>query len=325
MPRYRTIAASALLLLVTAACNRGDGLGVGEVTEAIASETPTYAATATGTAVANATPELAPSNPEFEERPLTDLSRAVIDYIEEREGDVAVAVLVLSALAPSESIIYTWRGDERFRLASIMKVPIMLSVMTEAVEAGRDLTDEQLALMTAMITISDNDSADFFWQELGGGRSVEHYLHSIGIREIFADRTDDWGNSLGTAFEIAGLFGLIGFGEILDEEMRSLALELLQRVHPDQSWGVTTAENHQGPGSVIGLKNGWYPDRAGWRVHSGALILPANGHQAYAIVVLTARQPSKEYGIETIEEVARLLHVELHSELVPLVPPAQSF
>ncbi len=238
MKRYRIIAVGIFILLGSAACQAKDGIDPEKRADAANSVVAGAPVSPTATPASTATPDFVPGSIEFQERPITDLSRAVVDYIEGREGEVAVAVLVPSTLGPSESVIYTWRGDERFRLASIMKVPIMLAVMAEAVEAGEDLTDEQLTLMTAMITVSDNDSTDIFWQELGGGRSVENYLHSIGIHEIFGDRTDDWGSSLGTAYEVASLFGLIGFGTggLLDEEMRLIALGLLQQVHPDQAW-----------------------------------------------------------------------------------------
>ncbi len=322
MRHYRIIGAGLLLLLGVAACRAEDGRDLG------ATETIVSPVAATATFAATGTPEVVLAEPELEEPSIRELSDAVVDYIEGREGDVAVAVLVSFTPGSSGTVIYSWRGDERFRLASITKVPIMLAVMAGAVESGRDLSDEELALMTAMITVSDNDSASVLWQEIGGGPAVERYLLSIGIEEIFGDRTDDWGSSLGTATAVARLFGMLGSAPsagLLSSEMRTLALDLLQGVDPAQSWGVTQAESHTGLGAIVGLKNGWFPESIGWRVHSAALILPRDGHQAYAIAVLTSRQPSKEYGIETIEEVARLLHAELHSKLIPGAPPAQAF
>ena len=323
MRRHHIVAVVVLFLLGTAACAGSEIKKDRDEPGQAAGGGATQAATVAAAPSTSLTPLQGSAEPT--ERSISDLSDTVVNYIEGREGQVAVAVL-LPETATHGSVIYTLRGTDRFRLASIVKVPIMLAVMAQAIEDQRDLTETELMLLTLMIRVSDNESASIFWEELGGGPAVEDYLLSIGIEEIFGHRSEDWGSSLGTAYEVAVLFGLIGFGSvILDQEMRGLALELLQDIHPEQSWGVTAADADAESGSIVSLKNGWYPDSIGWRVHSAAVIEPADGSQAYAIVVLTAAQPTKEYGIETIEEVARLIHAELRTQREPSPPPAQGF
>ena len=125
--------------------------------------------------------------------------------------------------------------------------------------------------------------------------------------------TDQWGASRASAKAAALIFAGIAFSDNLTPEHRRLALELLSNVVPDQRWGITAGTPDQPPeGTIIGLKDGWYPAGYGWWVNSAGVIIPANQKPAYAIAVLTRGQPSWEYGIATIEGVAEAVHAGLH-------------
>lgn len=244
----------------------------------------------------------------FQERPLEELSPDAQAFLEGRSGKWGVAVVV-----PSQKTIYTYNGDELSPMASVAKVAIMLTTMDRAISEGRDLTDRELRLLRPMITQSDNDAADILWSDLGGGSAVEAYLRSIGITDIVPNQSDAWGASRASAKAVALLLADVAFGDILDQPMRDLAMELLSDVIPSQRWGVTAGTASEPPaGTVIGVKDGWYPAKYAWWVNSTGMLIPADGRPPYTIAVLSRGQPSMEYGIATIEGVAQPVHDALH-------------
>ena len=59
------------------------------------------------------------------------------------------------------------------------------------------------------------------------------------------------------------------------------------------------------------MKNGWLPDGTGWHVNSiGAF---TGKGENYVIAVLTDDNPSEQYGIDTIQAVAWVVHRELNA------------
>jgi hypothetical protein len=111
---------------------------------------------------------------------------------------------------------------------------------------------------------------------------------------------------------LALLLAKLELGEILNPALRSLAIDLLQSVDPSQQWGITAPVSDQGlDGAEVALKNGWWWVESGWWVNSAGIVVPDDGTPAYAIAILTSEQPSWSYGIETIEEVAAMIHQHL--------------
>ena len=248
------------------------------------------------------------SSSQLVERPLAELSADAQRFLEGREGRWGVAVVV-----PGQKTIYTANGDQLMSMASVAKVAVMITVMDRAIKGNRRVTDRELQLMHPMITTSDNDATTSLWNDLGGGTTVEAYLRSIGITDIVPNSADAWGASRASAKAVAMLFAKLAFGEILDQTNRELALELLAGIIPSQQWGITAGiPEERPPGTIIGLKDGWYPAGYGWWVNSAGMLIPGDEHPAYTIAVLTRGQPSWEYGIATIEGVAERVHATLH-------------
>lgn len=262
--------------------------------------------------VASGPESLAKSRPteEFDVRPLAELAPEAVDYLVTRRGSAGVAVVV-----PSRAAIYSWNGDTQFHMASVAKVAIMLTLMSQAVSEGRQPTTDELAYLRPMITVSDNTTASILWSLIGGGDAVELYLHSVGLAEITPNRDSCWGASYSSAEAAALLFAKLALGEILDEDMRQIALSLLQEVDPSQTWGVISAAPGERPeGSIVAVKDGWYPADCGWWVNTAGMLWPANDKPAYTMAVLTGEQPTWDYGIETIEALGQMVHVRLHGD-----------
>jgi hypothetical protein len=84
----------------------------------------------------------------------------------------------------------------------------------------------------------------------------------------------------------------------------------MEHVVREQRWGVSAGV---APKATLALKNGWLPlaDAARWRVNSIGLI--RGEHRNYVVAVLTDHNPSMQYGIDTIQQISRMLWKRLGS------------
>jgi hypothetical protein len=298
------LVAAALLIAAVVGPGCGGAAHNGGTATATVVEEPRTAQTPTPVSTTVSVPALS----SLLELPLSALSPEAARYLEGRRGPVGVAVVV-----PSRGAVYTWNGHEMLHMASVAKVGIMLTLMDQAMKQGRDLTEAEIAMLTPMITVSDNASATQLWNQVGGGQGAEDYFRSIGLTEINPNKESCWGASYASAHDVAMLFAKLAFGEVLDERLRAVAIGLLQAVDPSQTWGVTAAAPEDRPeGTIVGVKDGWYPADCGWWVNSAGMIVPADDKPAYTIAVLTGEQVTWEYGIETIETVGSFVHAALH-------------
>ncbi len=195
-------------------------------------------------------------------------------------------------------------------MASVAKVPIMLTVLNQVDWAGRSPNDYERELLRQMITVSDNIDAYALWDAIGGADEVAEYLSSIGIDGIVPN-AQYWGESRALAVDVAETFAMLVKGAILSESSTAVALQLLEGVHEAQGWGVPSGAITDPAVTAVGVKNGWFPAADGWRVNSVGYVLSEESELAYAIAVLSNEQPSLEYGIETIERLSQILHPAL--------------
>ncbi len=107
---------------------------------------------------------------------------------------------------------------------------------------------------------------------------------------------------------------------MLTTASRVYAKYLMAHVTAAQRWGTPAGA----PKSVIvHVKNGWLPfPGSDWIINSlGAF---TNAHRAYLITMLTYDNPSMDYGIDTIENVAEVIHHHLnpgkHADVARSVP-----
>lgn len=218
----------------------------------------------------------------------------------------------VAVLVPGQATVYTYKGDDAFHMASIIKVVVMMATMDRAQEEQRRLTATELDLVEPMIVWSDNDAADWLWWDLGGGPALETYLQKIGVTGIVPDAVGYWGDSLATPKAISLLLAKLLWGDVLNAENRALALELMGNVDPEQRWGVVGPLPGSGdPDWHVGVKDGWYPDEDGWEVNSAGFVAPATGTRGYTIAVLSSEQETFEDGVAQIEQIAGWVHQAL--------------
>ena len=204
--------------------------------------------------------------------------------------------------------------DAQLELASAVKVLIALAVLDAAQRENRYVDRFELSLLWPMITLSDNDSATRLWDQIGGGPGLANYPASIGATGISPYDGPYWGTSTASANSLATVVARAAFGDLQNSEHRKLFLNLLESVTPSQRWGISAAaEGEGGSGDLVGLKNGWYPADAGWRVNSVGFVVSNDGLRYYTIAILTNSQANWDYGIATIEGVAERVHSAIGS------------
>lgn len=200
-------------------------------------------------------------------------------------------------------------ADWQNQTASVIKVMIAGTLLRMTrVEQNRFLTPEEDADAIKMITESDDAAASRLWVKVGMGR-LNEFVRLTGMNATVL-RTDGWwGRSLFTANDqLKMLRTLDRPNDVLPDRCRTYILDLMAKVVPDQRWGTPAGA----PSAVkVYVKNGWMSrgDENAWYINSDGLFTGANHH--YGMSVLTVKNQSMPYGIETVERVARAVHRHL--------------
>ena len=115
-----------------------------------------------------------------------------------------------------------------------------------------------------------------------------------------------WGLTTTTAADqLVLLRKLIEPSSLLTSAERSYALSLMENVTPSQRWGVSGGVPQQ---VTVALKNGWLPlngSGTDWQINSVGWI--SGQGRDYLMAVLTTGNPTEQYGIDTIDQVASIV------------------
>ncbi|WP_128378765.1 serine hydrolase [Streptomyces cavernae] len=199
------------------------------------------------------------------------------------------------------------RATTAYDSASVVKVTVLATLLWDARKHNRYLTQREQNLATAMITKSDNDATTALWRQLGVTK-VRQFLAAAGMTQTRPGANGYWGLTQITVRDEQKLLGLItARNSVLSDNSRAYIMKLMNRVVASQRWGTPAGA----PSSVkVYVKNGWLPRAThGWRVHSvGAF--QGGGHDYY-ITVLTQGNSTMNYGVTTIQNVARAIHKDL--------------
>ncbi|MFF8585927.1 serine hydrolase [Streptomyces althioticus] len=190
----------------------------------------------------------------------------------------------------------TYASDEGvFVTASVVKVDILAALLLAARDAGRELTAAERAHAEAMIERSDNDAATALWQVVGRAAGLDAANARLGLARTVADAR--WGLTRTTAADRVTLLR-----RIVAPDGAAYVRELMERVVPEQAWGVPALAD---PGTRWAVKNGWLPrDATGlWVVNSTGYV--TSGGRAYAVAVLSDGHASMAEGVARVEAAAR--------------------
>jgi beta-lactamase class A len=229
-------------------------------------------------------------------------------YVSTRAGTVTAAVYDIRTGQ-------TWQlGLGRAQAeASVVKLDVLETLLAERGHGGADLSASDHALTEQMIEDSDNAAATSLWYEAGGATGISSFNRQAGLTATSPSSCvvcsgfalPGWGLSTTTPTDqITLLRQLVGPSEVLTDSARDFALSLMENVTPSQRWGVSGGVPAQ---VTVALKNGWLPlegTDADWQINSIGWI--SGGGRDYLMAVLTTGNPSKQYGIDTIDRLAAM-------------------
>jgi beta-lactamase class A len=209
------------------------------------------------------------------------------------------------------------RASSAFDSASVVKATVLATLLWDAKKHNRYLTDRETQLATAMITKSDNDATTTLWRQLGVTK-VKGFLTAAGMTQTVPGANGYWGLTQITVRDEQKLLALVtAKNTVLSDNSRAYILKLMGQVISSQRWGTPAGA----PSSVsVHVKNGWLSRSThGWRVHSIGTFNGA-GHD-YMISVLTHGNSTMNYGVATIQGVAKVIH----KDLVPVTTSTQLY
>jgi beta-lactamase class A len=204
-----------------------------------------------------------------------------------------------------------YNGSQHFDSASIVKAIIMAALLRWHQETNTALSSWEKSEATLMITQSDNDAATALWDELGMD-NLQHFLNLAGMGETQLGQDGEWGLTQVTAHDEMLLLELLTApNSVLDASSRSYQLGLMAQVTNWEAWGVTAGTPS---GVAWHVKNGWLPDATGWHINSiGTFSGPGKDYMIAVLSDNTDMNDDEQYGINTIEDVARLVQGDLNN------------
>jgi beta-lactamase class A len=246
------------------------------------------------------------SAPPTAPRRLDPLTGAAASYISERTGTVLAAVYDVQTGQ-------TWHlGEGRPQpAASVVKLDILETLLAQR-SSGLSAADRSLAQL--MIEDSDNDAATSLWYAAGGTAGLQAYNEAAGLTgttpsscvECTGFAWPGWGLTTTVPDDqLTLLKELIEPDALLTAAERDYALSLLENVTPSQRWGVSGGVPAQ---VTVALKNGWLPLDAAdtdWQINSVGWI-DGDGSD-YLIAMLSTGNPTEQYGIDTINQLAGIV------------------
>jgi hypothetical protein len=237
------------------------------------------------------------------------LGPAAASYVSTRDGVVLAAVYDLRTGQ-------TWhfgRGQPQDE-ASVVKLDVLETLLAERGRIGIELSAGDRALAVQMIEDSDDDAATSLWDEVGGASGIRSFNTSAGLADTVPSSCVNcpgfpwpgWG--LTTTIpgdQLTLLRTLVEPNSLLTNAERNYALSLMENVTPGQRWGVSGGVPAQ---ATVALKNGWLPLNSAnnnWQINSVGWI--SGGGRDYLIAVLTTGNPTEQYGIDTIDQLAAMV------------------
>jgi len=274
--------------------------GAAAATEADSTSGPSAAATAATTSSPAPRPAASHHDP---------LGSAAASYVSSRDGVVLAAVYDLRTGQ-------TWQfgqGQPQDE-ASVVKLDVLETLLAERGRGVTELSAGDRTLAEQMIEDSDNDAATSLWDEVGGAGGIRSFNTSAGLADTVPSSCVNcpgfpwpgWG--LTTTIpgdQLTLLRTLVEPNSLLTNPERSYALSLMENVTPDQRWGVSGGVPAQ---ATVALKNGWLPLNSAnnnWQINSVGWI--SGSGRDYLIAVLTTGNPTEQYGIDTIDQLAAMV------------------
>jgi beta-lactamase class A len=237
------------------------------------------------------------------------LAAAATSYLATRTGTVLAAVYDIAT-----GQMWSLGQGQPQAEASIVKVNILEALLAELHHHHTGLSEGDRSLARQMIEDSDNSAATSLWTAVGGADGIRSFNAAVGLAHTSPSLCVDcpgfpwpgWGLSTTTpADQIALLRELVKPNALLTSADRSYALRLMENVTDLQRWGVSGGVP---PQATVALKNGWLPlddSDNDWQINSVGWV--SGSGRNYLMAVLTTGNPTEQYGIDTISQLAALV------------------
>jgi hypothetical protein len=228
---------------------------------------------------------------------------AVQDYLATRPGTTGVVL-------HDQQTGAVWHNDHATDptwTASTIKLAMVVDLLTRDHKGEITLTDDDRALIQAMLHSSDDDAADTLWYRYAGDDHMtfnenfaQYGLTSLEPQKGYTDFYPYWGFQKCTPEDLDRLIHYVLTD--LPEPDRAYLLGEMRAVAPNQQWGVWGA----GPAAAPGNKNGWSEEDTGWVMNSIGFVGPG---ERYTLAEMNNLAGEGDYdaGRETVTHVAELL------------------
>ena len=229
------------------------------------------------------------------------LDEELAEYLASFGPTLGVAVLDVT-----RGTTYAYNATRSYYAASSMKVPIMLTLLSQIEDLGRQPTGYELSLLKWMIENSNNKSADELYEEIGAEKGIRAFMTSISVSGLSASpKENGWGYSRITPAAMAALMKRLHDGTILNASDRALALRYMSTIENGQRTGVGDSSP---AGATIAMKDGWIDvhDAAGPYVVNSSGIVTV-GCETYIVAIYTDRDPTYTAGFKIVRQVARMV------------------
>jgi beta-lactamase class A len=267
--------------------------GFSTVTVGADSTTTTVATTTTTTTVSPSTTTTLPVKAHLED-PFNE--RSIARYLRSRSDDVTAALYDVRT-----GKTYLYRAGKPQITASMVKIDILATLLYLNQEKEKQMTKRDIKLSMSMIEDSDNKAAQKLWVEIGQLPALAEFNEMIGFHQSILSW--GWGDTFTTPLDQLALLKTILFpNKVLDASSQEYEQDLMQDVLDSQRFGIPTAVPSR---ATVGVKNGWYPETATeWQLNSAGYV--HLGRCYYLAVVMTAENPTEQYGLQTVNQIGHL-------------------
>jgi len=265
----------------------------------------TAAATSTSTAICTA--------PTAHATLAAKLSKDIANTIYGRSGHIAIRVEDVKT-----GVECRYNEGSRSHAASVVKVTILAALLYWK-KTPTALTSKEKYEATLMIEQSSNAAATYLWNDVGHTR-LNQFVAAATMTETILNSGGYWGLSQITARdELQQMRLLTEHNSVLTDSSRAYELYLMNHVVSWERWGVPTGAPS---GLTVYVKNGWLNDPVLWVINTIGAI---EGHgRDYKMAILTYSNPGEQYGINTVNAIAKVANSDLNAGLpaagTPLAP-----
>lgn len=212
----------------------------------------------------------------------------------------------------TRGVTYTYNAGLSFFCASSVKVPIMLTFLTQLEAKGKEPSSSELHLLRTMIENSSNASAETLYGKIGAQAGIKAFMSGIGLSGLVPNKPGWWGHSTITPATMVALLTKLHQGTILTEAHRELALGYMENIDSAGRVGVGDSSPE---GATIAMKDGWTSALDGTGTYvvntSGIVTL---GAQTYIASVYTDHDSSYGEGWKIVRYVCKLAGQDLMPE-----------